>query len=107
MKNLGQMLKQAQELQSRMAAMQEKLATVEITGSAGGGMVRVTLDGKGEAKKVTIDPSLMAPGEEAVVEDLVRAALNDAKGKLEAVVREKMSELTGGLPLPPGMQLPF
>ncbi|OHC74108.1 MAG: nucleoid-associated protein, YbaB/EbfC family [Rhodospirillales bacterium RIFCSPLOWO2_01_FULL_65_14] len=107
MKNLGQMLKQAQELQSRMAAMQEKLATVEITGSAGGGMVRVTIDGKGEAKKVTIDPSLMAPGEEAVVEDLVRAALNDAKGKLEAVVREKMSELTGGLPLPPGMQLPF
>ena len=107
MKNLGQMLKQAQELQTRMAAMQEKLATVEITGSAGGGMVRVTLDGKGEAKKVTIDPSLMAPGEEAVVEDLVRAALNDAKGKLEAVVREKMSELTGGLPLPPGMQLPF
>ena len=107
MKNLGQMLKQAQELQSRMAAMQEKLATVEITGSAGGGMVRVTLDGKGEAKKVTIDPGLMAPGEEAVVEDLVRAALNDAKGKLEAVVREKMSELTGGLPLPPGMQLPF
>ena len=107
MKNLGQMLKQAQELQTRMAAMQEKLATVEITGSAGGGMVRVTIDGKGEAKKVTIDPSLMAPGEEAVVEDLVRAALNDAKGKLEAVVREKMSELTGGLPLPPGMQLPF
>ena len=107
MKNLGQMLKQAQELQTRMAAMQEKLATVEITGTAGGGMVRVTLDGKGEAKKVAIDPSLMAPGEEAVVEDLVRAALNDAKGKLEAVVREKMSELTGGLPLPPGMQLPF
>ena len=107
MKNLGQMLKQAQELQTRMAAMQEKLATVEITGSAGGGMVRVTLDGKGEAKKVAIDPSLMAPGEKAVVEDLVRAAMNDAKGKLEAVVREKMSELTGGLPLPPGMQLPF
>src|SRR3990167_4546649 len=107
MKNLGQMLKEAQELQSRMAAMQEKLATVQITGSARGGTGRVTLDGKGEAKKVTIDPSLMAPGEEAVVEDLVRAALNDAKGKLEAVVREKMSELTGGLSLPPGMQLPF
>jgi DNA-binding YbaB/EbfC family protein len=107
MKNLGQMLRQAQELQTRMAAMQEKLAAMEITGTAGGDMVQVVLDGKGEARKVTIDPSLLAPGEQAVVEDLVRAALNDAKGKLDAVVREKMSELTGGLPLPPGMQLPF
>jgi hypothetical protein len=107
MTNLGQMLKQAQELQTRMSEMQDKLASLEITGSAGGGMVRVTIDGKGEAKKVEIDPSLMTPGESGVVEDLVRAAINDAKSKLEAKVREKMSELTGGLPLPPGMQLPF
>jgi len=107
MKNLGQMLKQAQELQARMGELQDKLAAIEVTGSAGGGMVTVIVNGKGEARKVTIDPKLMAPGEQAVVEDLVRAAVNDAKGKLEQLVRDKMSELTGGLPLPPGMQLPF
>ena len=107
MKNLGQMLKQAQELQARMGELQEKLAAMEVTGSAGGGMVTVTVNGKGEARNVTIDPKLMAPGEQAVVEDLVRAAINDAKGKLEQLVRDKMSELSGGLPLPPGLQLPF
>lgn len=107
MKNLSQMLKQAEELQSRMAALQEKLAAMEVTGTAGGGMVSVTLNGKGEARKVSIDPKLMAPGEHAVVEDLVHAAINDAKGKVEQLVRERMSELTGGLPLPPGMPLPF
>jgi nucleoid-associated protein EbfC len=107
MTNIGQMLKQAQELQARMAELQEKLAAMEVTGSAGGGMVSVTLNGKGEARQVSIDPSLMAPGEHAVVEDLVRAAINDAKGKLEQLVRERMSELTGGLPLPPGMPMPF
>ncbi len=107
MKNLGQMLKQAQEFQSRMAELQEKLAAMRITGTAGGGMVTVTVSGKGEALGVAIDPSLMAPGEHAVVEDLVRAAVNDAKGKLENLVRERMSELTGGLALPPGMQMPF
>jgi len=107
MKNLGQMLKQAQELQARMGELQDKLAAIEVTGSAGGGMVTVIVNGKGEARKVTIDPKLMAPGEQAVVEDLVRAAVNDAKGKLEQLVRDKMSELTGGLPLPPGLQLPF
>ena len=67
----------------------------------------VTINGKGEARNVAIDPKLMAPGEQAVVEDLVRAAINDAKGKLEQLVRDKMSELSGGLPLPPGLQLPF
>lgn len=107
MSNLGQMLKQAQALQARMAELQEKLAAMEVTGSAGGGMVTVTVNGKGEARKVAIDPSLMTPGEEAVVEDLVRAAINDAKGKLEQLVRDKMSEVTGGLPLPPGMPMPF
>ncbi len=107
MTNIGQMLKQAQQLQARMEALQEKLAAIEVTGSAGGGMVTVTVSGKGEARAVAIDPKLMAPGEQAVVEDLVRAAINDAKGKLEQLVRDQMSELTGGLPLPPGMQLPF
>ncbi|MFQ5764135.1 MAG: YbaB/EbfC family nucleoid-associated protein [Rhodospirillales bacterium] len=107
MTNLSEMMKQAQELQARMAEMQEKLAEIEITGSAGGGMVQVTLDGKGGARRIRIDPSLVQPDDAAVLEDLILAAFNDAKGKLEDAVREKMSELTGGLPLPPGMQLPF
>lgn len=107
MTNLSEMMKQAQELQARMAEMQEKLAEIEITGSAGGGMVQVTLDGKGGARRIRIDPSLVQPDDAAVLEDLILAAFNDAKGKLEDAIREKMSELTGGLPLPPGMQLPF
>lgn len=107
MTNLSQMMKQAQELQARMAEMQEKLAEMEITGSAGGGMVQVTLDGRGGARRIRIDPSLVKPDDAEVLEDLILAAFNDAKAKLEEAVREKMSELTGGLPLPPGMQLPF
>ncbi len=107
MKNLGQMMKKAQEFQSRMNEMQEGLADLEITGAAAGGRVEVTLNGKGEARKIRIDPSLIDSGEADMLEDLILAALNDAKGKQEQAVREKMSELTGGLPLPPGMQLPF
>ena len=107
MKNLGQMMKQAQELQAKMAEMQEKLGDVEITGTAGGGMVQVTINGRGEARKVKIDPSLAGPDDVEMLEDLMVAAFNDAKGKLEVTVREKMSELTGGLPLPPGLELPF
>ncbi len=107
MTNLGQMLKQAKELQSKMAGMQEELADLEMTGAAGGGMVKVTLNGKGEARKIAIDPALIDSEEAAVLEDLILAAFNDANGKVEQKVRDKMSELTGGLPLPPGMQLPF
>jgi len=107
MKNLGQMMKKAQELQSRMAEMQEGLADLEITGAAAGGKVEVTLNGKGEARGIKIDPSVIDPGEGDMLEDLILAAFNDAKGKQEQMVREKMSDLTGGLPLPPGMQLPF
>ena len=107
MKNLGQMMKQAQELQARMADMQEKLAAMEVTGAAGGGMVEVTLNGKGEARRLKIDPALVSAEETVVIEDLVLAAFNDAKAKVEKMVREKMSELTGGLPLPPGIPLPF
>ena len=104
---LGQMVKMAQEFQSRMGEMQEKLADLEFTGGAGGGRVEVTLNGKGEARKISIDPSLIEGIEAEMLEDLVLAAFNDAKGKQEQAVREKMSELTGGLPLPPGMRLPF
>ncbi|HEY1503865.1 MAG TPA: YbaB/EbfC family nucleoid-associated protein [Stellaceae bacterium] len=107
MKNLGQMMKQAQEMQARMAEMQAKLAEVEMSGSAGGGMVQVTLNGKGEMRRVKIDKALIVPDEAEVLEDLIVAATNDAKGKVEAHLQQEMSKLTGGLQLPPGMKLPF
>lgn len=107
MKNLGNLMKQAQEMQARMQEMQERLAEFEVSGSAGAGMVGVTLNGKGEMRKVTIDPSLFNAEDSEVVEDLVVAAFNDAKGKVEAHAQEEMSKITGGLNLPPGMKLPF
>ena len=107
MTNLGKMMKQAQELQGRMAEIQEQLAELEITGAAGGGRVEVTLNGKGEARKFKIDPAAVSSEETEMLEDLLLAAFNDAKGKQEQAMREKMSALTGGLPLPPGMALPF
>ena len=107
MKNLGNLLKQAQDMQTRMAEMQEQLAQLEITGTSGGGMVQITLNGKGEARSVKIDKSLIDPNEAEVLEDLVLAALNDARGKVDTQAAEQMSKLTGGLQLPPGFKLPF
>lgn len=107
MKNLGQLMKQAQAMQTKMAEMQEQLGELEVSGVSGGGMVEVTLNGKSEMRRVKIDPSLAAPDEVEVLEDLLVAAFNDAKAKVEAKVQEKMSEVTGGLDLPPGMKLPF
>lgn len=107
MKNFGQMMKQAQEMQARMAEMQSRLDGVEMTGAAGGGMVQVTLTGKGDLRKIKIDKSLAAPDEIEVLEDLIVAAFSDAKQRVEAHVAEEMSKLTGGLKLPPGMKLPF
>ncbi len=107
MKNLGQMMKQAQEMQAKMAEMQEQLAGVEVTGASGGGMIQVTLNGKGEMRKIAIDPALANPDEVEVLEDLIVAATNDAKAKVEAQAAQRMSELTGGLSLPPGFKLPF
>jgi hypothetical protein len=107
MKNLGQMLKQAQEMQGRMNEMQERLAAAEVSGAAGAGLVQVTISGKGEAKRVKIDKSLLLPDEVEVLEDLVMAAFNDAKARLDAHVAEEMQKLTGGLNLPPGLKLPF
>ena len=107
MKNLGAMMKQAQKMQETMTALQEELSNSEITGMSGGGMVEVTMSGKHEVRRVKIDPSLVNADDVAVLEDLVAAAFNDAKGKVEKVMAEKMSELTGGLQLPPGMSLPF
>jgi DNA-binding YbaB/EbfC family protein len=107
MKNLGQMMRQAQEMQERLAQMQASLGEVQVTGVAGGGMVQVTVTGKTEAKQVKIDPSLLNGSEAGVLEDLLVAAFNDARAKVEVQMAERMSELTGGLPLPPGFKLPF
>lgn len=105
-KNFGQMMKQAQEMQERMQEMQERLAETEVTGSAGAGMVSVVMTAKGEARRLSIDPSLMTGEEREVLEDLVVAAVNDAKAKAEAVSQEEMQKITGGLQLPPGFEMP-
>ena len=107
MKNLGQMMKQIQGMQSQMQEMQAALERMEMTGQAGGGMVNVTLSGKGEMRRVKIDPKLLDPAEVEVLEDLILAATKDAKAKVDEYVASEMSKLTGGLPLPPGMKLPF
>jgi len=107
MKNLGDMMKQVQAMQSRMAEMQAKLERQTVTGQSGGGLVKITLNGKGVLTAVTIDPSLLKPEEREILEDLLVAAHADAKGKLEVMMAEEMKSVTGGLPLPPGLKLPF
>ena len=107
MKNLNNLMKQAQQMQSKMAALQEELANITVEGSAGGGMVTITLNCKGEMRGLKIDPSLIDPKEVEILEDLILAAFNDAKAKAEARAAEEMAKITGGLKLPGGMQLPF
>lgn len=107
MKNLGQLMKQAQQMQAKMGEMQEKLGTIEVSGTAGGGMVTVVLNGKGEMKKVSIDKTIVDPNDVEMMEDLIVAAHNDAKGKVEATMQEEMQKVTGGMQLPPGMKFPF
>jgi nucleoid-associated protein EbfC len=107
MKNLGQMMKQAQQMQAKMAEMQAQLETVEMTGAAGGGLVQVTVGGKGDLRKVKLDKSLLDPNEVEVLEDLIVAAFNEARTRVEAHVAQEMAKVTGGLQLPPGMKLPF
>ncbi len=107
MKNLGKMMQQVQQMQERMQLMQEELAQTNVMGTAGGGMVSVTLSGKGEMKGVEIDDSLLKPEEKEILEDLIMAAHNDAKARMEDLVAQKMKEATGGMELPPGMNLPF
>ena len=99
------MMKQAAQLQSKMAEMQAELDTIMVEGVAGGGMVSVTLSAKGDLKAVRIDPSLIKPEEKEIVEDLIVAAHADARRKAETVLQDKMKSLTGGLPLPPGLKL--
>ena len=93
------------ELQGRMEKMQAELDTLEVEGAAGGGLVSVTLTAKGAMKKVAVDPSLMKPDEKEIVEDLIVAAHADARAKAERLMQDKMKDLTGGLPIPPGMKL--
>jgi len=107
MKDLGDMMKQAAGLQSKMKEIQEKIADMEVEGVSGGGMVKVVLNGKGFAKAVAIERTLVKEDEAEVLEDLIAAAINDAKAKLETQSAEEMKALTNGLPLPPGMKLPF
>ncbi|MFA7431337.1 MAG: YbaB/EbfC family nucleoid-associated protein [Rhodospirillaceae bacterium] len=107
MKNLGNMMKQAQQMQAKMQEMQARLNDMEVTGASGGGMVQVTLNGKGDMRKLTIDPTVIDPEDKDMLEDLVVAAHNDAKGKIELVMQDEMQKVTGGLNLPPGMKFPF
>lgn len=106
MKDFAQMMKQVQEMQSRMQDIQARLEQTTVTGHAGGGLVKATLNGKGALKSVTIDPTLLKADEKEILEDLIVAAHADAKGKMETLVAGQMKELTGGLPLPPGFGLP-
>lgn len=99
------LMKQAAQLQSKMQAMQAELDTIEVEGTAGGGMVAVKLTAKGELKGIQVDDSLMKPSEKEILEDLLVAAHADARRKAEGVMQEKMKALTGGLPLPPGLNL--
>jgi nucleoid-associated protein EbfC len=105
MKDLMKMMKQAQEIQSRMQQLQEDLSALEVEGQSGGGLVKVKLNGKFEARSVKIDPGLIKPDEGEILEDLLVAAFQDAKSKAEVAVQGKMQEITGGLPLPPGLKL--
>ena len=105
MKDLMGMMKQVGQMQARVQQMQDELAAIEIDGQSGGGLVKVTLTGKGDMKKVQIDPTLMKPDEAEILEDLIIAAVADAKSKLDAQLQAKMQEVAGGLPLPPGLKL--
>ena len=105
MKNFAGMMKQAQELQTRMAEMQAEMERARVEGQSGGGLVVLTLNGKGELVGVKIDTSLAKPEEVEILEDLIVAAHTDAKAKVERLLQEKMQGLTGGLPLPPGLKL--
>ncbi len=107
MRDLFGMMKQAKELQEKMQALQAEVAAMEASGSAGAGLVTVTVDGKGGLKTVKIDPTLMKPEEQEILEDLIVAAARDARGKVESQAEAKMRELTAGLPLPAGLTLPF
>ncbi|HKI74919.1 MAG TPA: YbaB/EbfC family nucleoid-associated protein [Pseudomonadales bacterium] len=103
---LGDLMKQAQQMQEKFKTIQDEIARAEVTGQSGAGMVSVTMNGKHDVKRVQIDDSLMSEDKE-ILEDLIAAAVNDAVRRLEESQKEKMSELTAGIPLPPGFKFPF
>ena len=105
LKDLGGLMAQAQQMQAKMKELQEQLERQEIVGSSGAGMVKVTVNGKGATRRIEIDASLFKPEDKGVVEDLIVAAANDARSKVEETVQEHMKQITGGLPLPPGFKL--
>ncbi|MDG2072903.1 MAG: YbaB/EbfC family nucleoid-associated protein [Pseudomonadales bacterium] len=106
MKGLGDMMKQAQEMQQKMHKMQEEIAAAEVIGESGAGLVKITMTGRHDVKSVHIDDSLMDEGKE-IIEDLIAAAVNDAVRKVENSQKDRISELTSGIPLPPGFKFPF
>ncbi len=107
MKNaLGNIMQQAQKMQADFKKAQEELNAMQVMGESGGGLVTILMTGKREARKVTIDPSLLADDKD-MLEDMIAAAINDAVNKVAKMKKEKMSNITAGLPLPPGFQLPF
>ncbi len=105
--NIGNMMKQAQQLQANMQRAQAEIATLEVTGEAGGGMAKVLMTGKHEVKRVSLDASLISGNDKEMLEDLIAAAINDAVQKVERASQAKMSSVMGGMNLPPGMKLPF
>lgn len=107
MKDLMGLMSKAKEMQAKMTELQSEIEAMEVTGVSGGGLVTVTLAGKGDLKAISIDPSLMKEGEGEIVEDLIVAAHADARGKLDTAMAEKTESMTSGLGLPPGMKLPF
>lgn len=107
MKNLSGLMKQAQQMQAKMQEMQSKLESMELEGEAGAGLVKVTLNGKGDLRRIKIDPKVVDPADVEMLEDLIVAAHRNAKEKLEAAAASEMQKVTGGMQLPPGMKLPF
>lgn len=107
MKDLGELMKQAGAMQAKLKEAQDKIAAMEIEGHSGGGMVKIAMNGKGYCSAVAIERALVNPEEAEVLEDLIAAAINDAKAKLETAAQDAMKSVTAGMPLPPGMKLPF
>lgn len=105
--NMGNLMKQAQQLQANMQRAQQEIALMEVTGESGGGMAKVVMNGRHEVKRVSLDASIVTADDKDMLEDLVAAAINDAVQKVERASQEKMSSLMGGMNLPPGMKLPF
>ena len=107
MRNMAGMMKKVQEMQSRMEALQQEMADIEFSAAVGGGAVQVTVTGKGEMRGVKIDPAAVDPADIGMLEDMIRLAANNARAEADAAMAAKMKDITGGMPLPPGMSLPF